>query len=140
MAVSQKMTVTSVRPMTPASTADSLALSSNQYKAVRLSTVDATAGQATLITSSNVFDVFGILQNSPTTAQIAAVCVKGVTPFRMALSTLSAGDFVAASSLSLGVIPTSDGGQIGQIIYGSSGAVGRVVTINYLGANSSYGI
>ena len=140
MAVSQKMTVTSIQTMTPATTGDSLALSSNQYKAIRLSTADATRGQAVMITSSKCYDAVGILQNSPSTAQPAAVCIKGVTPFRMSLSTLSAGDFIAASSLGLGVTPTSEHGQIGQIVYGSSGAVGRLVTINFIGAQSTYNV
>jgi len=129
MAVSQKMTVVSFQTLTNATTAESLAKSTNQYKAIMLS----TAGQATLTFSSNANPV-GILQNSPTTAQVAAVCVAGVTQFRMAASTLSAGDFVATSTDGLGIAPTSDSPQIGQIIYGSSGAAGRLVTINYMGA------
>ena len=68
MAISQKMTVISLQALTNATTAENLANSTNQYKAIALS----TAGQATLTFSTNVNPV-GILQNSPTTSQVAAV-------------------------------------------------------------------
>ena len=129
MAVSQTMTVASFQTLTNATTAETLSKSTNQYKAIMLS----TAGQATLTFSSNASPV-GVLQNSPTTNQVAAVCIQGVTQFRMAASTLSAGDFIGTSTNGIGIAPTSDSPRIGQILYGSSGAAGRLVTINYLGA------
>jgi hypothetical protein len=125
------MTVSSFPVATPGSTAQSLANSTNQYKALMLSSAGVT-----LAWTSRVYRPIGVLQNSPTTAQVAAVCVDGVTQFRMGASTRAAGDTIAASSLGLGIIPSSDAWQIGQILYGSSGAAGRLVTIK-LEAGSS---
>jgi hypothetical protein len=125
------MTVSSFPVATNATTAESLANSTNQYKALMLSSAGVT-----LAWTSRVYRPIGILQNSPTTAQVAAVCVDGVTQFRMGASTRAAGDTIAASSLGLGIIPSSDAWQIGQILYGSSGAAGRLVTIK-LEAGSS---
>ena len=131
MAVSQKMTVASFQVLTNATTAETLSKSTNQYKAVKLST---SGGQVTLTYSTNVAPV-GILQNSPTTKQVAAVCIQGVTQARMAAAdTLSAGDPVAASSNGGLITPSSNSPQIGQMLYGSSGAAGRLVTINFTGA------
>ena len=98
--------------------------STNQYKAVVLT----TAGSVSLPASSNVTNPLGVLVNSPTTLEVAAVAVKGVVQFRMTASTLSAGDLVAASSLGLGVTPSTDGSALGRIVYGSSGGA-RLVSI-----------
>lgn len=133
MAVSQDMTVSSFPVATPGSTAVSLANATNQYKAVALT----TNGEAAINFTTNVQTVVGILQNSPTTAQVAAVAVSGVTQFRQAANTVDAGEAVAASSLGLGIAPTSDNWKIGTVLYGSSGAAGRLVTINLQIAHSS---
>lgn len=131
MAVSHQMTVVSFPVIATSDTGKSLHHSSNQYCAVGLT----TAGQATLKFTTNVgalstAQVIGVLQNNPTTAQVAAVCVAGVTKLRMAANTLDQGEGVAASSIGLGIAPTSNNWKIGTILYGSSGAAGRVVTIN----------
>ena len=131
MAVSHQMTVVSFPVIATTDTGKSLHHSSNQYCAVGLT----TAGQATIKFTTNVnglstAQVIGILQNNPTTAQVAAVCVAGVTKMRMAANTIDQGEGVAASSVGLGVVPTSNNWKIGTVLYGSSGAAGRLVTIN----------
>jgi hypothetical protein len=127
MAISQKMTVASFPVLTPVATAETLSKSTNQYKLVMLS----TAGRASLAyTTNTALAAIGVLQNSPTTSQVAAVAVAGITQLRMSASTLSAGDVVGNSSVGLGIAPTSDNPPVGRILYGSSGAVGRLVTIN----------
>lgn len=125
MAVANKMTVVSYGIATNATTARTLDKSTNQYKAVGLT----TAGQASINFTTNVQPI-GVLQQGGTTSQVAAVAVSGVTQFRMAASTLAAGDLVAASSIGLGIAPTTDNWAIGTILYGSSGGAGRLVTIN----------
>jgi len=127
MAVSQKYTAASFFTATNATTARTLDKSTNQYKAIGLT----TAGGASLAFTTNpMLNYVGVLTNSPTTSQVAAVAVSGVVQFRMSASTLSAGDVVGCSSLGLGIAPTSDNAPIGQIVYGTSGAAGRLVTIN----------
>ena len=98
--------------------------STNQYKAV----VMTTAGTVTLPSATSVSNPLGVLVNSPTTLQVAAVAVRGVTQFRMTASTLSAGDLVAASTLGLGIAPSTGFSAIGRIVYGSSGGA-RLVSI-----------
>jgi hypothetical protein len=119
MAISQNLHVVSFPTNSTA-----LNNSTNQYKFV----MATTAGVA-LPASSNVMNPIGILQNTPTSAEVAAVAVSGVSQLRMAASTLAAGDLVAGSSLGLGVAPSSDANQQGQIIYGSSGGAGRLVSV-----------
>jgi hypothetical protein len=127
MAVSQKMTCASFGIATNATTARTLDKSTNQYKAVGLT----TAGLAALSFTTNVtLNYIGVLQEGGSTSQAANVCVGGITQFRMSASTLSAGDVVGASSLGLGIAPTSDNAPIGRILYGSSGGAGRLVTVN----------
>lgn len=133
MAVSQGMFVSSFPVATNATTARTLDKSTNQYKAVALT----TNGEATINFTTNVQTVVGILQNSPTTSQVAAVCVSGVTQFRMAANTVDVGEAVGASSIGLGIAPTSDNWKIGTVVYGSSGGAGRLVTINLQIAHSS---
>ena len=47
----------------------------------------------------------------------------------MAASTLGAGNLVAASSVGLGISPTSDAQSVGVIVYGSSGSTGRLCSV-----------
>jgi hypothetical protein len=91
--------------------------STDQYKFVTLS----TAGNVAPISSSNVTATLGVLVNTPTSNEPAAVQVAGVCQVRFPASTMSAGDLVAASSVGLGVPPSTDAGAQGRVVYGSSG-------------------
>lgn len=83
-------------------------------------------------TTGNVLP-FGVLQGRTSTtstdAEVVPVGINGVSKVRMAASTLAAGDFVGSSTAGLGIAPTTDGYVAGQIVAGSSGAAGRVVSV-----------
>ncbi len=91
--------------------------STDQYKFVTLS----TAGNVAPISSSNVTATLGVIVNTPTSLEVAQVQLAGVVQVRFPSSTDSAGDLVAASSVGLGVAPTTDAGAQGRIEYGTSG-------------------
>lgn len=79
---------------------------------------------------------FGSLYGRTSTTSAAAsqavpVAIDGIVKVQMAASTLSAGDYVAASTAGLGIAPTSDAYACGQIVSGSSGGAGRVVSVNF---------
>lgn len=66
---------------------------------------------------------------SSTGSQSVPVAVGGVIKLHMAASTLSAGNFVGSSTAGLGILPTTDAYTAGQIMSGSSGGAGRIVSV-----------
>jgi len=61
--------------------------------------------------------------------QAVPVAIGGIVKVQMAASTLSAGSYVASSTAGLGIAPTTDSYVAGQIVSGSSGAAGRIVSV-----------
>lgn len=84
-------------------------------------------------TTGNVLP-FGTLYGRTSTtsaagSQAVPVAIGGIVKVNMAASTLSAGDYVAASTAGLGIAPTTDAYTAGQIVSGSSGGAGRIVSV-----------
>lgn len=102
--------------------------------------VTATSQDRTVIvpdTTGDVLVVGSLYGRTSTTSaagsQAVPVATAGAVKVQMAASTLSAGQFVAASTSGLGISPTSDSFAFGQILAGSSGAAGRIVTVQWGG-------
>jgi hypothetical protein len=65
-------------------------------------------------------------------SEVVPVATAGVVKVRMAASTLSAGDVIGFSTAGLGIAPTTDAYVFGEIVYGSSGTTGRVVSVQVI--------
>ena len=84
-------------------------------------------------TTGNVLP-FGVLYGRTSTtsaagSQAVPVAINGIVKLQMAASTLAVGDYVAASTAGYGAAPTTDAYVMGQIVSGSSGGAGRVVSV-----------
>jgi len=102
------------------------------YKMVSLN----ASGQAGVALSTGNILPFGVLYGRTSTTSAAGseavpVAISGVVKVRLAASTLSAGDYIAASTLGFGVAPSTDGYAAAQILSGSSGNI-RVVSAKLL--------
>jgi len=84
-------------------------------------------------TTGNVLP-FGVLYGRTTTtstgAQAVPVAIGGIAKVQMAASTAAAGNFVGSDTGGLGIAPTTDAYTAGQIVSGSSGSAGRIVSVN----------
>jgi len=83
-------------------------------------------------TTGNVLP-FGTLYGRTSTTSAAGtqtvpVAISGVAKVQMAASTLSVGDYVASSTDGYGQAPSTDAYTAGQIVSGSSGGAGRIVS------------
>jgi hypothetical protein len=88
-------------------------------------------------TTGNILPVGTLYGRTSTTSaagsQAVPVAVSGAVKVNMAASTLAAGQFVASSTAGLGIAPTTDAYTIGPIVAGSSGAAGRINTVQWTG-------
>lgn len=66
---------------------------------------------------------------STSTEEAVPVAIGGIVKLRMAASTRTAGEVIAASSDGLGCTPTTNMWVVGRQISGSSGAVNRIVEV-----------
>jgi hypothetical protein len=106
------------------------------YKFIAInSSGHAVIGPSTI--SGNIFGILNSVTASTLDAGVEPVAVSllvGKTPLRMAGSTLSAGNLVAASSNGYGTAATTDAAALGVIVDGSSGSTGRIVTVAWVAA------
>ena len=82
--------------------------------------------------STNVFPVgvlYGPTQTTTTQHESVPVAVAGVVKVQAAASTISLGNYVAASTKGFVIAPTSDSHVCGIVKYGSSGSAGRVLSV-----------
>ena len=87
-------------------------------------------GRAALsINSTSETSVLGILQNKPTEDQAASIMIDGVSKVIAAGSTLAAGDLVGNTTAGRAGVRTAGDRIRGQVLYGSSGSTGRVLTM-----------
>lgn len=97
-------------------------------------TVIDSSGHAVLPnTTGNVLPT-GVLYGRTSTTSAAGtqaipVATAGIVKLQMASNTLSAGNFVASDTGGLGIAPTTDAYTAGQIVSGSSGGAGRIVSV-----------
>ena len=102
-------------------------LSSAQYRyVVASSTKDF--GVKLPSTANNQRPV-GILQNDPISGGEATVQIDGISKLAFKGSTLSRGDFFTMTTGGLGTAPSTEFGVLGQIISGTSGTTGRILTV-----------
>ena len=97
-------------------------------------TVMNSSGHAILPnTTGNVLPVGTLYGRTSTTSaagvQAVPIATAGIVKLQMASNTLSAGNFVASDTGGLGIAPTTDAYTAGQIVSGSSGAAGRIVSV-----------
>jgi len=83
-------------------------------------------------TTGNVLPI-GVLYGrtsttSSTGSQAVPVATAGVAKVHLAASTLSAGNFIGSATDGTGILPTTDAYTAGQIVSGSSGGAGRIVS------------
>ena len=96
-----------------------------------------SSGHAIVAGSSSPASTIGTLHSVTNTTNAAGSetvtvhALIGVGPVRMAGSTRHVGQTVANSSRGLGVLPSTDGIQIGTIVAGSSGSTGRIVQVAF---------
>ena len=105
------------------------------FRLVALSTAAATQGWAVKPVAGA--PTFGALCAGGTTGgtnspQYVTVQVDGVAKVEAAAGTVAAGDIVSASSL--GQVKSLAGGDyaVGMVVFGSSGAAGRIVSVQLL--------
>lgn len=67
-----------------------------------------------------------------------AVAIGGIVKLRMAASTRTAGEVIAASSNGLGCTPTTNMWVIGRQLSGTSGAINRIVDVLWFGTPLIY--
>lgn len=100
-------------------------LTAKQYTFV---TVDAN-GQAASPAAGGT--VFGVLQNKPEAAGVAAsVMINGLSKVKAAGSTVAAGDVVAASTAGRAIAVGAGNYAVGRVIAGSSGSTDRILTVD----------
>ncbi len=99
-----------------------------------------SSGHAVIGPSTQAGNIFGTLTSITGTtagAGVEAVSVGllvGRGLVRMSSSTAAAGNLVAASTLGLGTVPTTDTAALGVIVVGSSGALNRLATVAWIAA------
>ena len=109
---------------------------SDRYKfvVVNASTSAGVVGHVLLPnTSGPTFLPFGVLYGITSTTdvgQAVPIAIGGIAKVQMAANTLSAGDYVASSTVGLGIAPSSVAYTAGQIVSGSSGTTGRIHSVN----------
>lgn len=101
-------------------------LSTGQFNFV---TVDSNGKAAFAILSTIEGDVLGILQNKPTSGQAASIMIDGVSKVEALSSTLAAGDLVGNSTDGKANVLAAGDMIRGRILYGSSGAAKRILTM-----------
>ena len=92
-----------------------------------------SSGHAVLPNTTGNVLPFGVLYGRTSTtsaagSQAVPVAVSGVVKVQMAASTLAAGAFIGSSTAGLGIAPTTDAYTAGQILSGSSGGAGHIVS------------
>ena len=97
-------------------------------------TVVNSSGHAVLPdTTGNILPTGTLYGRTSTTSaagsQAVPIGIGGIVKLQMASSTLSAGNFVASDTGGLGIAPTTDAYTAGQIVSGSSGGAGRIVSV-----------
>ena len=120
MAVSQSVDIVSVD-------SGSTFASGDLYKFV---TLNASGAVVLPATTGNILP-FGVLYGVTSTTnagQAVPVAIGGIAKIRMAGSTQAAGAFIGSSTSGLGIAPTTDAYVAAQIVSGSSGSTGRIVT------------
>ena len=103
--------------------------STELYKFVVL---DSSGHAVTPDTTGNVLP-YGVLYGITSTtvaagSQAVPVAIGGVVKVQMASSTIAAGGFIGSSTDGLGAAPTTDGYVAGQVVSGTSGGAGRIVS------------
>ncbi len=92
------------------------------------------SGQAVASAGSSNSVPFGVLYGITSTTnddnQGVPVAIAGVAKVQMAATTQHAGNFVSASTGGLGIVPTTDHYIAGQIVSGSSGSAGRILSVS----------
>ena len=73
--------------------------------------------------------LYGVTKTTSTDKEAVPIAIAGVVKVQANASTLSKGNFVGASTDGYAVAPTSDAYVFGVCIEGTSGAVGRIVTV-----------
>ncbi len=109
--------------------------STDKYKGI---TVNSSGHAVVAATTDVAGTIIGTLYSH--TASTAGAGVEGVSigvgpivKVNMAASTLAAGDLIGFSTAGFGIAPTTDAPNFGIIIDGSSGAAGRIVTVQRTG-------
>ncbi len=99
------------------------------YKLVTLT----ASGEVIISTSSDTLSFGSLYGRTRTTSstgiEAVPVAVGGVVKVQLAASTKAAGNWIAGSSAGRGIAPTSENQIFGQIVDGSSGGAGRVVSV-----------
>lgn len=116
-------------PILVSLTAGSTFADSDLYKFVDL---DTDGNVIISVSTNNSFPMgvlYGRTKTTSTDAEAVPVAIGGVVKVRMTASTAAAGNFVAASSIGLGIIPTTNRWIVGRIVNGTSGAVNRIVSM-----------
>ena len=122
MAYSDNPMITSIIAGTTFATAD-------LYKFIDL---DAQGHAILMDTTGNnlAFGVlYGVTKTTSTEAEAVPVAYGGVVKVQALASTMSVGNWVAASSSGLATAPSTDGYVFGRVIEGTSGAAGRILTV-----------
>lgn len=101
-------------------------LSARQFHAVVIN----SAGMAALPAVG--VPIYGVLQNKPIEGEAGTVMVSGITKMFAAGSTLAVGDLVAASSRGRAIPAGAGNYAIGQVVFGSSGSTGRILSVALL--------
>lgn len=73
--------------------------------------------------------LYGVTKTTSTEAEAVPVAYGGVVKVQALASTMSVGNWVAASSSGMAVAPSTDGYVFGRVIEGTSGAAGRILTV-----------
>lgn len=73
--------------------------------------------------------LYGVTKTTSTDAEAVPVAYGGVVKVQANASTLSVGNYVAASTDGYAAAPTTDAYVFGVCVEGSSGAAGRILTV-----------
>lgn len=91
--------------------------------------VDADGKAELAILSTGTGDVLGILQNKPIEGQAASIMIDGVSKISAVGSTLAAGDLLGNSTAGQANVVAAGDMIRGTVLFGSSGATGRILTV-----------
>ena len=91
--------------------------------------VDADGKAELAILSTGTGDVLGILQNKPIEGQASSIMIDGVSKISAVGSTLAAGDLVGNSTAGQANVVAAGDMIRGQVLFGSSGGTGRILTV-----------
>lgn len=78
------------------------------------------------------------MKSTSTDSEAIPVAIGGIVKLRMAASTRTAGEVIAASSNGVGCTPTTNMWVIGRQLNGSSGAINRIVDLLWFGTPLLY--